>query len=90
MDQWDGTGKGWEQGALEHGKKICSSSSPTRCSKTNPADKNEKSREKKKLRKPGCHKLIKDYDVRISYTPGKGNVMADALSHKSYCNNLML
>src|SRR3954467_5977314 len=34
--------------------------------------------------------LIKDYDVGISYTPGKANVMADALSHKSYCNNLML
>src|SRR3954468_8191053 len=34
--------------------------------------------------------LIEDYDVGISYTPGKANVMADALSHKSYCNNLML
>src|SRR3954469_23834837 len=39
----------WEQGALEHGKEICSSSSPTRCSRTKPADKNEKNREKKKL-----------------------------------------
>src|SRR3954464_8066258 len=34
--------------------------------------------------------LIKDYDVGISYTRGKANVMADALSRKSYCNNLML
>ena len=34
--------------------------------------------------------LIKDYDVGISYTPGKANVMADALSPKSYHNNLML
>ena len=34
--------------------------------------------------------LIKDYDVGISYTQGKANVMADALSRKSYCNNLML
>src|SRR3954463_2284781 len=34
--------------------------------------------------------LIKDYDLGISYTPGKANVLADALSRKSYCNNLML
>src|SRR3954464_3608131 len=34
--------------------------------------------------------LIKDYDLGISYTPGKANVMADALSRKSYCNSLML
>src|SRR3990170_4790304 len=33
---------------------------------------------------------ILDYDVNISYTPGKANVMADALSCKSYCNNLMV
>src|SRR3954463_15686465 len=33
---------------------------------------------------------MKVYDVGISYTPGKDNVMADALSRKSYCNNLML
>jgi hypothetical protein len=30
---------------------------------------------------------ITDYDCGISYTPGKANVMADAMSHKSYCNN---
>jgi hypothetical protein len=29
--------------------------------------------------------LIKDYDPRINYHPGKDNVVADALSHKKYC-----
>jgi hypothetical protein len=33
---------------------------------------------------------ITDYDCGISYTPGKANVMANALSRKSYCNNLMV
>jgi hypothetical protein len=30
--------------------------------------------------------MIKDYDIRINYHPGKANVVADALSHKNYCN----
>jgi ribonuclease HI len=34
--------------------------------------------------------LIKDYDVDIDYHPGKANVMADALSRKTYCNKLMV
>ena len=34
--------------------------------------------------------LITDYDLGITYTMGKANVMEDALSRQSYCNNLML
>src|SRR5207237_1569107 len=30
--------------------------------------------------------LIKDYDLEVHYHPGKANVVADALSHKSHCN----
>ena len=42
------------------------------------------------LRQRRWLELITDYDLGITYTPGKANVMADALSRKSYCNNLML
>ena len=33
---------------------------------------------------------IADYNCGIYYTPGKANIMADALSRKSYCNNHMV
>ena len=33
--------------------------------------------------------LIKDYDMKLHYHPGKSNVVADALSHKSYVNTLV-
>jgi hypothetical protein len=42
------------------------------------------------LRQRRWLELIKDYDVGLNYQPGKANVVADALSRKSYCNNLML
>jgi hypothetical protein len=32
--------------------------------------------------------LIKDYDMKLQYHPGKANVVADALSRKSYVNGL--
>src|SRR4051812_8034604 len=34
--------------------------------------------------------MIEDYNPSIDYTPGKANVIADALSRKAYCNSLIL
>ena len=34
--------------------------------------------------------LIKDYDMRLHYHPGKANVVVDALSCKSHDNTLMM
>jgi hypothetical protein len=34
--------------------------------------------------------LIKDYDLRISYHPGKANVVADALSRRSHVSQLVV
>jgi hypothetical protein len=33
--------------------------------------------------------LIKDYNLQVHYHPGKENVVADALSHKSHCHSLV-
>jgi hypothetical protein len=38
------------------------------------------------LRQRRWLELIKDYDVRINYHPGKANIIADAFSHKKYLN----
>jgi hypothetical protein len=32
--------------------------------------------------------LIKDYDLGINYHPGKANVVAEALSNRTYLNGL--
>ena len=34
--------------------------------------------------------LIKDYDLEVHYHPGKANVVADALSTKSYANEVQV
>jgi hypothetical protein len=34
--------------------------------------------------------LIKDYDLRINYHPGKANVVVDALSRRSHANHLIV
>jgi ribonuclease HI len=38
------------------------------------------------LRQRRWLELIKDYDLKVHYHPGKANVVADALSRKSYGN----
>jgi hypothetical protein len=38
------------------------------------------------LRQHRWLELIKDYDVKINYHPGKGNIIADTLSHKKHCS----
>jgi len=40
------------------------------------------------LRQQRWLEKIADYDLGISFTPGKANVMADALSRKAYCSEL--
>ena len=41
------------------------------------------------LRQRRWLELIKDYDMRLHYHPGKANIVADALSRKSHINTLM-
>ena len=40
------------------------------------------------LRQRRWLELIKDYDLEVHYHPGKANVVADALSRKSYVNEV--
>jgi hypothetical protein len=42
------------------------------------------------LRQRRWLELIKEYDLNIHYHPDKANIIADALSRKHYCNNLMV
>ena len=41
------------------------------------------------LRQRRWLELIKDYDMKLHYHPGRANVVADTLSHKSHVNTLM-
>jgi hypothetical protein len=42
------------------------------------------------LRQRRWLELIKDYDFGINYHPGKANVVADALSHRSHVSQLVV
>ena len=41
------------------------------------------------LRQRRWLEIIEDYDMKLHYHPGKANVVADALSRKSYVNTLV-
>lgn len=36
------------------------------------------------MRQKRCLEFLKDYDLELNYHPGKVNVLADALSEKSF------
>jgi hypothetical protein len=42
------------------------------------------------LRQRRWLEFIKDYDLGINYHPGKANVVADALSHRTYVSQLVV
>jgi hypothetical protein len=42
------------------------------------------------LRQRRWLELIKDYDIRINYHPGKANAVADALSRRSHVSQLVV
>jgi hypothetical protein len=42
------------------------------------------------LRQRRWLELIKDYDLRINYHPGKANIVVDALSHRSHVSQLVV
>src|SRR4051812_40247376 len=42
------------------------------------------------LRQISCLETITEYSVDIQYTPGKANVIAEALGRKGDCNNIQV
>src|SRR4051812_5485079 len=58
VDHWNGIDKGWEPGALEHGKEICSSSKSNEVLKNQNSGKNEKNRKNEKAAKTRVSQLF--------------------------------